>query len=890
MTVSLLASKLFVPPARPGLVPRSRLTERLNAGLERDGRFVRRLSLVCAPAGYGKTTLVSTWLDTLQHPHAWLALDEGDNDPIRFDAYLVAAMQLIDADIGQAARETSPTSQPSPTEEFLTSLLNDIAVTPRPFVLVLDDYHLIHTPSVHQQLAFLVEHQPPQMHLAIATREEPPLPLSRLRARGQVVDIRQADLQFTRTETAAFLEKTVALGLSQANVAALYQRTEGWIAGLHLAALSLRGIQDVERFVQRFAGDQRYVLDYLMDEVFEQQPAHVREFLLQTSILDRFSASLCGAVCGAVCNVVNDLTTEQPNSRQILRTLEETNLFVVPLDSSRQWYRYHRLFADLLRHRLEIEPTYDPALLHKRASQWYAGHGFVIDAIAHALAASDWTSAADLIVDTADSLLKQGEVVTLLHWFDLLPDQILRTHPRLCLELSWPLILSEQIDRAESCLAYAEQAVQEDDSLLGEVALVQAHIARVRGNAERAIELSERALQLSDDLSVRSIAAVNVGMAQWYRGHLAEAEEALSEAQRTGQGSGNEYARWTGYVFLNRIRVARGQLREAAAAHRHMIQQGERLPLIALAHYDLGRLHYEWNELEAAAKHLVQGLEQSRRSRRPELEIGGYATLAAIKHAQNDAAAAQDALVQVDRLLDHADISPATYLYCLAFRILGALAQNDLPTAMLTANKAPGPEEIRSFPDYLWLMGAQTRLLLHQARRKAAADKAAALHGMACQAGWRRIAIQARALQALAAPSSQDALVYLADALVLAEPEGYIRTFVDLGTPMAALLYQTVAQGIHANYARELLAAFDAASVSPSVQPPIRRTLVEPLSERELEILRLLADRLTYDEIARALYLSVNTVKTHVQNIYGKLGVNRRRAATARARELGLLP
>jgi LuxR family maltose regulon positive regulatory protein len=480
----------------------------------------------------------------------------------------------------------------------------------------------------------------------------------------------------------------------------------------------------------------------------------------------------------------------------------------------------------------------------------------------------------------------------LLRWFDLLPDEVLRTHPRLCLELSWPLILSEQLDRAESCLARAEQALHEDEHLLGELALAQAHIARVRGNTERAIQLSERALALADDPSVRSIAAVNVGIAQWYSGRLAEAECALSEAERAGQDSGNEYARWAGYAYLNRIRAARGALAAAAAAWRHMIQQAQHHPLISIAYYDLARLHYEWNELDNATEHLMRGLEEGRRSGRPELEIGGYATLAAITHARGDAAAARDALQQVDRLLDHPDISSAAFLYCLAFRIIGALAQSDLPAALLAADRAPSPEEANSFPDYLWLIYAQVCLLLHQARREAAADRSAALHGMASQAGWQSMAIRARTLQALSAPSSRDGLVFLSEALALAEPEGYTRTFADLGAPMAALLREAARQGIHVDYAQRLLAAGGPASVSIAgrAQPFTRQPLVEPLSERELEILRLLADRLTYDEIAHALYLSINTVKTHVRNIYGKLGVHRRRDAATRAKELGVLP
>jgi LuxR family maltose regulon positive regulatory protein len=878
VTARLLTTKLYVPPIRPELVPRPRLIERLNEGL----RSGHRLTFVSAPAGFGKTTLIAEWLGGVDRPYTWLSLDDSDNDPTRFFTYLLAAVQNVDPGIGHAAQAMLQDPQSRSFEPLLTSLVNDIAAASSPFVLVLDDYHLIRLPPIHEQLTFLLERQPPSQHLVIITREDPPLPLSRWRARGQMVEIRQEALRFTEQETTDLFRQTLDLELSSGDAAALHRRTEGWIAGLHLTALSMQGRQDVGDFVQSFAGDHRYILDYLMDEVFRRQPAELREFLLKTSILDRFSAPLCDAVCYA-----EERAPEQRDSRRVLRALENANVFVVPLDESRQWYRYHHLFADLLRHRLEIESQVDLALLHGRASQWYADNGFPADAVRHALAASDWQRAADLILGVADSLLKRGEVITLLNWFHALPDEVLRAHPQLCLELSWPLILTEQIDAAESCLSYAEQAAQQDDALLGELALAQAHIARVRGDSRRAIELSERALDLSDDLSVRSIAAVNVGMAQWYRGHLAEAEQALSEAQRAGRDSGNEYARWTAFIFMNRIRIARGQLQAAAASCRQMIGQGRQLPLIALAFYDLGRLCYEWNELDAAAEPLCQGLEWGRRSGRPELQVGGYATWAAIKLAQGEARAAQDALGQVDQLLEHADISAATRVHCLAFCILNALTQGDLPAASLAADSAPGPDAAESFPDYLFLMLAQARLLLAQGRREAAAERSAALHGLASQAGWQSTAIQARALQALAAPTPQGALAYLVEALTMAEPEGYVRTFVDLGEPMAALLQEAASQGIAPRYVGRLLAAFDRPATA---QPPADQPLVDLLSDRELEILRLLAERLTYDEIARALYLSLNTVKTHVRNIYGKLGVNRRRAAAARARELGLIP
>ena len=882
----LLTTKLYIPPVRPELVSRSRLIERLDVGLlGQGGGFARKLTLVSAPAGFGKTTLVAEWLSGVAHPVAWLSLDEEDNDPARFFAYLVAALQTVDPNVGQAAQAMLQSPQPPPPEPLLASLINDVAATPRPFVLVLDDYHLIHTLPIHQQLAFLLDHQPPQIHLVIGSREDPPLPLSRLRARGQMVDIRQADLRFTEEEASNFLQQIMQLDLTVVDVAALHRRTEGWIAGLQLVALSMQGSADVGRLVASFAGSHRYVLDYLIDEVFGQQPADVQEFLLRTSILERFSAPLC------------DLVAERHDGREMLLSLEQSNLFIVPLDQSRQWYRYHRLFADLLRHRLEIESPGGIPQLHRRACRWYADNGFPSDAIRHALAASDWARASDLILSTHSSLLKRGEVTTLLGWFQELPDEVVFADPELCLERCWPLILTEQIDAAEPYLAQAEQVALEHKimPLLGGIAIAKAYIARLRGNNAQVIELSEQALSLlpQDELSGRSIVALNLGMAQWYRGRMAEAERALVEAQRAGRGSGNEYVRWTAVLFLSRIQTARGKSRQAAESYRQMIEQGGQLPIVGLAHYDLGRLSYEWNELDAAADFLGRGIEIVRRGGSLEFEVGGYSALAFIKQAQGDASAARAALQRAAQLLENPDISPSTRLYNLASQVAVALGQGDLDAASRVVERFPRLEEAGSFPDYLLLMLARARVLLAQGQQAAAAEHLAALHGMASHAGWQSIATQARALQALAAPTSEQALAYVTEALTRAEPENYVRTFVDAGEPMVTLLEEMAEQGIAAGYARRLLTAFSAREYGGIGKPlPHSQTpaLIESLSDRELDVLRLLADGQTNQEIARALCVSVNTVKTHLKNVYGKLGVSNRRKATASAREFGLIP
>ncbi len=902
MATPLLTTKFYIPPVRPELVPRPRLVERLNEGLD------RKLTLISAPAGFGKTTLVTEWLaeSRIQNQKpvvseanlskirvTWLSLDENDNDPVRFITYLAAALQQIDPAIGQAAQAMLGAPQPPPPESFLTSLINDIAATSRPFVLVLDDYHLIHLLPIHQQLAFLLEHQPPQMHLVIATREDPPLPLSRLRARGQMVEIRQADLRFTEEETADFMRRVMQFELSSADIGALQRRTEGWVAGLQLAALSLRGCDDVHQLVQSFTGSHRYILDYLIEEVFQRQPAEVQDFLLKTSILDRFSAPLCDAVA------------ERDDSHQVLLNLEQANLFIVPLDESRQWYRYHRLFADLLRQHLQMgEAGSTVSSLHQRASQWYQAEGYLADAIGHALAGSDWERAATLILDGSETMLKRGEVATLLRWYQALPDREVRARLDLCLQYSWVLILTGQIETADAYLRQAEGAAQRDadrngqaaltdqTTLLGEVIAAQAYVARARGDDRRTIELSGRALALlpQADADTRGVLAVNLGIAHWNLGHLAEAEQALIEAHHAAQQSGNHYARLTALGFLGVIQATRGRLHQAAELYEQAIGSEAQLSPIALAHNELGALLYEWNDLEAAANHVQLGIELSQRTGNLEIQTGGYRTLARLKQAQGDASAALDALQKAHQLARHNDLPPLMRARNAACRVQIALAQGDLATATHWAEQVT--EDADASPFYHLLGLTPARLLLAQNEKAAAAKQLEARYETALRAGWQFGAVEVRALQALAAPTPSAALALLTDALTLAEPEGYIRTFVDKGEPMTVLLQEAAAQGIAPAYVGKLLGAMGVweygsiGEIPPHPHPP---TLVEPLSDRELDVLHLLAAGQTNQEIAQGLCVSVNTVKTHLKNIYGKLGVNNRREAIAQAKKLGLV-
>ncbi len=877
MAAPLLTTKLHIPSVRPELVARPRLLERLKEGVQ------RRLTLVSAPAGYGKTTLVTHWLHETGRPFAWLTLETNDSDPARFLAYLVAALKVIDPTIGQGVEPMLAAPQPPPPESILTALINDIAAVEEPFALVLDDYHLISTLAIHERLAFLVDHLPASMHLVVATREDPPLPLSRWRARGQMVEMRQADLQFSLEETSDFLLRVMGLDLSSDDVAALHQRTEGWIAGLQLTALSMQGRDDMHRLVQSFTGSHRYILDYLIEEVFQQQPSESQDFLLSTSVLDRLSVSLCDAL------------TERNDSAPRLRALEQANLFLFPLDESRQWYRYHHLFADLLRHRLALVKGEEVVtLLHSKASQWYQEHDYLPDAVEHALQAHDWQRAAALVSGLSGSLLKRGETTTLLRWFQALPDDVILANAQYCCDYGWPLILTGQLDAADRYLERAREAADGDPTLLHQIVSAQVHIARTRGDDSRTIELSRQVLPLltDQDLIERSVVMLNLGIAHCNRGKLLDAEQTLREALEAADRVDNTLVRWVALDFLGRVEAARGRLHRAADLYQQVLSEGERggpsHPL-AVAHLDLGGLLHEGDDLDGADDHLQQCLDLCRRGGHLEAQISACRFLALARQAQGRGAEALQSLERAHQLEGEANLPPQVRARNAACHVQIALAQDDLATATRWA--AGMWDDLDASAFYPGLNLARARLLLAQDRKAAAMEWLESCYETAAQKdiawGMARIRIP----QALAARTPEAALPFVGEALTLAEPQGLVRSFVDEGAPLVPLLRRAAELGAARRYAERLLAAFqtDALRKTGVKAPPPPQPLIEPLSERELEVLRLAAEGLSNQEIADRLVISVGTVKTHVHNILGKLDVRGRTQAGARARELDLI-
>jgi LuxR family maltose regulon positive regulatory protein len=902
MLTSLVQTKLYIPLVRSELVVRPRLLERLNAGL------ARKLTLVSAPAGYGKTTLLAEWVGAQRAAPlrvAWLSLDEGDNDPVRFLSYLVAALQAIDGSIGQDALDALQSPQPPSAETLVTLLVNQIGAASGTFILVLDDYHLITAQPVHDALTFLLERLPGNGHLVIATRADPPLPIARLRARGQLTELRQADLRFTPGEAAEFLNRVMGLGLSVDDVVALASRTEGWIAGLQLAALSMQGRDDVAGFVRALTGSNRYILDYLIEEVFERQTESIQAFLLQTSILERLTGPLCDAVVGQAGNLTCD-------GQAALECLERDNLFIVPLDDERRWYRYHRLFADLLRQRLHRTYPDRMLVLHRCASEWFEQNGLVAEAIDHALAAEDLGRAAALIEQNAEATLMRGEVATFLRWIDALPDDLVRARPKLRILYAWMLLWqSQSLKVIESLLQGAEE---EDERVSGRVTALRGLMAGLRGQTALAVELSRRALEQlpEEEQFIRMFATWILRTAQLVSGEGVVDDRALDEVLRMSQGAGNVML--SVMITCNRaeLLMRQGQPHEAAAAYHRALDlatdaQGRRLPIAGQALIGLGELSREWGDLDAAERYLLEGIELTEQW----TEVGpleAYIALARVRWAQGDMDSAWDALRKAQELAVKFDLTDLDDLCVAMFQAWMWISQGDLELARRWAEErdllkyiaVPLQEEASDSYDlrmrkYELLVLA--RLLIAQGQPGEALKLLASLIPVAEWRGRPGMLVEIYVLQALAYQAQGDvdrAMDALERALSLAEPKGYVSIFASEGEPMRVLLREAAKRGIARNiapeYVSELLTALgvEERKAPAAPLPPIPSALAEPLSERELEVLRLLNTHLSSTEIAERLCISANTVRFHIKNVYGKIGVHSRSDAVQRARELGL--
>jgi LuxR family maltose regulon positive regulatory protein len=893
MVTTLLSTKWHVPPLRPERVPRAHLIERLNAALQ------AKLTLVSAPAGFGKTTLISEWAVVCPNPVAWLSLDEADNDPARFLAYLIAALQTLDASIGAAVLPTLQAGRLQPLEQLIAQLINQIDATKHRVVLILDDYHLIKAQEIHEAVAFLLEHLPHNLHLVIATRADPPLPLARLRARAQLKELRQSDLRFTSEEIAAFLNRIMGLGLSPQQVAALAECTEGWVAGLQMAAVSMQG-QDKARvasLVQELAGSDRYIMDYLLSEVLERQPSDVQRFLLQTSVLERLSGPLCDAVLG-----------QQDGAQSMLEHLERANLFVLALDSHRQWYRYHRLFADLLRSRLATAQSDLAPQLHQRASIWFEQNGMLPEAIEHAISAQDYVRAADRIAQVAEETVMRSELATFLRWVDRLPTELVVARPSLALAHAWALLMTGRW--AEAMNSY----LGESDAALAaqKLAPLQALIALFEGRLPDARALALQALQElpEGDGFLRGTATWNLSLTCLAEGDFEGARQALEGLLRMSRGRGNTVLAVMALCSLAIVHRRQGHLQQSRAMFERALelatdQDGHRLPAASEPLMALGELWREWNDLDRATQYLAEGIERAKQWAEAS-SLDGYMSLARVEQARGDWTAADAAIDNAMRMAEQFDIMEMDDLLValLQARLLLGRGQTeaarrcirrwgldrdlslDQPTPTSGVQEAFMRSRLRKYQHILL-----ARLRIAEGRPAEALALVEPLLPKLEELQRTDLALEVWILIALAYQALDDedpAMAALGRALSLAEAGGYVRTFVDEGPPMARLLYQAAQQDIYPQYAGKLLAAYPIAERAAVSAPSME--LVEPLSGRELEILELVAKGLTNQQIAEKLFLSLATVKWHTHNIYGKLGVNRRTEAVARARTLGILP
>ena len=744
MNYPLIQTKFGIPSSRPVLVSRKRLIERLNAGL--DGK----ITVISAPAGYGKTTLGVEWLRSVKRPVTWLSLDEGDNDPARFMAYLIAALQMVDEQFGYETRSLLQSPEPPAANILMTTLLNDITAIGLPFILAIDDYQVIQTRSIHDLLNFLVAHQPDQMHLVLVSREDPPFPLPHLRARGQVTEIRQEDLRFTTKECAEFLESLMGLQLAKSDIAALEHRTEGWIAGLQMASIamqayiSMQGRDNLPRFVEEFAGSNRFVLDYLAQEVFESQSSDVQNFLLKTSILERLCASLCDAV------------TEHIGSQALIETLEHANLFIVPLDQSRTWYRYHRLFRDLLQNRLRAQNESVLNALHARASSWYENQGLLSDAIQHTLACGDWERALNLFHSASNLMIQQGEVFTLLNWYRQIPDPVLRGDAESCLEYGWILLLSGQFDHAGVYISLAEGFAIDNPSFVGQLLNAQAYLARAQGDLRRMVTLSQQALSIlpKEDLGARCIVSINLGVAYWHSGKMDAADRALAEVLETGKATGNHYAICMAAVFQGMIFAVRGKLREAHDRFQTIVQQ-ENTPafLREVVYLYLSYLEYEWNHLEQSGKFLLEAIKIGERIQNDELFISNWMMMARIHMASGNLPAAGEALEKAQQKAVGGEFSVPAMPRLAAARVQHAIARNDLASASYWAERLAEGSEWHAF--YQFTNTTRAIYLLANNQPAEALHHLEHCYERASQEGWVYGMIVIRALQALAAAEQE---------------------------------------------------------------------------------------------------------------------------------------
>lgn len=899
----LLTTKLFAPPPQPTHLLRTNAMAQLDALLQPPGA----LAVIAAPAGFGKSSLAAAWCRARQAATAWLTLDADDNDSQRFFLYLVAALETVLGDhaaldeIKLLARSPQSPALPTLVDLLINILEENLAATT---VLVLDDYHVVDAPLIQEAMERLVEYHPPSLRVIMTARADPRLPLARWRARRILVQVRQADLAFTPDETAQFFRHALTLVLSNEQVAVLQANTEGWIAGLQLAVLSLRGQSDAARFIETFTGSHRYIMDYLVEEVLRQLPETHQSFLLATSILDRLCAELCNAVTG------------RTDGQDMLEVLERENLFVTALDETREWYRYHHLFAEMLKHRLRQSNAAGIRKLHQSASEWFAENGLIGEAIHHALAVRDFERAALWVAQHAQNFLNRGEYAAVRAWLDALPPDIVQGYARLCLARASLSLLAHQLDETEEWLQRAGHVAAarkpNAGAILSEVAAIRAGVAINRNDLPRTIELAQQALAglPADNLRLRGLVTFYLGLSYTWSNRRPESIELFQAARQLSEQAGDINTALTAMLNLGAAQHVMGRLYDALAVYRQVVALAKErganvMPIVALAQADIGYSLYEWNDLEGAELCLQDAIERSERTRTPRTLVFGLVFMARLLETQGQSAAALETIRYAARMVEEHKLPTLYASDVTGCRVHLWLNQGNLKAASEWA--AAEPLTAHDESEFLREseFTALARVWLAEGKDKAAADLLGRMVSHSAGSGETESAIKLSAVYALAlkkiAPLRAERV--LQDTLALAQSEGYIRTFADEGEPMRELLLavKTRVQSRHdapaevlSIYIDNLLAAFSrtpgrAAVSAPVPAPKKAPQLVEPLTEREQQVLQLVAQGYTNQQICDTLVISLGTTKKHLANIFGKLNVNTRTQALLRARELELL-
>jgi len=871
---SVIKTKLNIPPARPQLVSRPRLTEQLEKSLSYS------FTLVSAPAGFGKTTLLSEWARNKQSKThiGWVSLENDDNDPTRFWDYFIAALKTMQSDLGENASAWLHSTQPPPSKSLLTVLINELDAVPFEFVLVLDDYHFIKSQVIHADVGYLLDHMPQKIHLIIASRIDPPLPLVHFRGKGMMLELGADDLRFTTEETAALFREMKGPRLKAEDVVALNARVEGWAVGLKMAVLTMHRQTDAGRFLVSFTGSQRYIMDYLLEEVLQQQTDEVQDFLLKTSVLERFNASLCNAVTG------------HKDSQDMILKLEHDNLFIVSLDESRLWYRYEHLFADLLRHQLEVKFGMETVTaLHRLASDWCEKCKLPEEAINHTLAARDWETAARLIKECSWDRLRRGEYVTLSNWLKMMPEDNLRADRSIYLLYAWVLVLTGQYDAVLNPLKFLKEVAPDDNRIQGNIAAIQTLAALARGDTALTLEFARKALALltQDDFFIRGTVCLLLGMNYINRFLYTEAEPLLTEAYNSFRRFGAVSNSILALTFLAIIAMVHGKFRQAAGMYQEAINIDEKSPSTAYAHVLLCFVLYEWNDLEAVVPHLERAIALARLSGNTDVQHFAYLHLARTRLAQADIEKATEAIEKADRVFTEIGISPFLQARHAAYHVMFAVARGDSEATSQWIDRLSEYEAFLS-PDGPVIA---VRALFARKGKAALVEKWREDDDKFSQAGLNGYLIAVRLMQALDALTPADGLKHLSDALTMAKPQGFIRCFVDEGLALMPLLRQAITHNIEPEYAAKLLAIMEAEEARRKLikEKTTRSPVHKILSEREIEVLKLLVAGFSNQQIADKLIISLSTAKTHVHNITQKLEAENRTQAIARARELKLI-